>query len=125
MPQIWIQLLLLLGVAVVTVLLTRSTADARHQAMRRVLLVLFMLVAAASILYPQLVTKVANLLGIGRGTDFLLYLLIIAFLSFIATTFRRLRLMSRQLTTVTRELALLREELPPPPSTQPPPPSTK
>lgn len=111
MPQFWIQLLLLVGVAVVTLLLTRSTADARHQALRRVLLVVFVVVAGISILYPQLVTRVANLVGIGRGTDFLLYLLIIAFLSFIATTYRRLRSQDKQLTILTRELALLREKL--------------
>src|SRR5690625_7450633 len=46
--QIVIQVLLLVGVGVVAALLTRSTANARHQAIRRILLVGFVLVAAVS-----------------------------------------------------------------------------
>ena len=109
--KIWIQLLLLLGVGVVTVLLTRSTADARHQAVRRVLLALFALVTAAAILFPTILSRVAALLGVGRGTDLLLYLLVIAFLSFIATTYRRLKATDRRITELTRELALTEARL--------------
>jgi len=105
--KIWIQLLLLIGIALVTVLLTRSTTDARHQAVRRVLLALFALVTAAAILFPAIVGRVAELVGVGRGTDLLLYLLVIAFLSFIATSLRRVKMLDRRIAELTRELALL------------------
>lgn len=109
--KIWIQLLLLLGIAVVTVLLTRSTADARHQAVRRVLLVLFAAVTAAAILFPSILSRIAHTVGVNRGTDLLLYLLVIAFLSFIATTFRRMKATDRRITDLTRELALTEARL--------------
>lgn len=109
--KIWIQLLLLVGIAVVTVLLTRSTADARHQAVRRVLLVLFALATALAILFPTILSRVARLVGVGRGTDLVLYLLVIAFLSFIATTFRRMKATDRRITELTRELALTEARL--------------
>lgn len=109
--KIWIQILLLIGIAVVTVLLTRSTADARHQAVRRVLLVLFALVTAAAILFPTILSRTAALVGVGRGTDLLLYLLVIAFLSFIATTYRRMKATDRRITELTRELALTEARL--------------
>ncbi|WP_168211815.1 DUF2304 domain-containing protein [Ruania zhangjianzhongii] len=109
--KIWIQLLLLLGVAVVTVLLTRSTADARHQAVRRVLLALFALATAAAILFPTLLGRAAGLVGVGRGADLVLYLLVIAFLSFIATTYRRMKATDRQITELTRELSLTEARL--------------
>lgn len=114
MEQIWIQVILLVGVVVAIVLLTRSTADARHQAVRRVLLVVFSIVAVVSIIQPVWVTRVANLVGIGRGSDLLLYLLIIAFLSYIATSFRRLRYLERRMTVLAREMALMkaREQVP-------------
>lgn len=109
--KIWIQLLLLVGIAVVTVLLTRSTADARHQAVRRVLLVLFAVATALAILFPSILSRVARLVGVGRGTDLLLYLLVIAFLSFIATTYRRMKATDRRITELTRELALTEARL--------------
>lgn len=104
--KIWIQLLLLFGIGVVTVILGRSTADARHQAVRRVLLVGFVLITAATVLFPAILTRAARLVGVDRGTDLLLYLLVIAFLSFITTTYRRMKIMDRRITELTRELAL-------------------
>ncbi|MBZ2196467.1 DUF2304 domain-containing protein [Ruania sp. N2-46] len=107
----WIQLILLVGVAVVAVTLTRSTADARHQAVRRVLLVGFVLVAASAILYPTFLSQLARLVGVGRGTDLVLYALVIAFLSYVATMYRRMKMMDRQVTALTREIALAKVRL--------------
>lgn len=109
--QIVIQVLLLVGIGLVAMLLTRSTADARHQAIRRILLVGFVVVAAASVLFPDWLTWLARRVGVGRGTDLLVYALVIAFLSSAATTFRRLSSLDRKITLLTRELALARARL--------------
>ncbi|WP_324650801.1 DUF2304 domain-containing protein [Georgenia sp. H159] len=109
--QIVIQVLLLVGVVVVTVLLTRSTANARHQAIRRILLTGFVVGAALSVLFPNWLTYLARLVGVGRGTDLLLYALIIAFLSYIAMSYRRLGDLERKITVLTREVALTRQRL--------------
>lgn len=101
-----IQIILLLAVAVVTLLLTRSTAGARHQAIRRLFLLAFVVVAVFSIIFPTWLSRAARLVGVGRGTDLLLYCLVIAFLSYIATSHRRMNQMARQLTLLTRELTL-------------------
>lgn len=108
MGQLWIQILLLVAVAAVTVLLTRSTADARHQAVRRLLLVAFAGVAVLSVLFPAWVSWVAARVGVGRGTDLILYALVITFLGYVATTHRRMNALSRQITVLTRELSLQR-----------------
>ncbi|HLS73192.1 MAG TPA: DUF2304 domain-containing protein [Actinomycetaceae bacterium] len=109
--QIVIQVLLLVAVAVVAILLTRSTANARHQAIRRILLVGFVALAALSVIFPDWLTWLARRVGVGRGADLLLYALVIAFLSYIATSFRRLGELDRKLTLLTRELALTRARL--------------
>lgn len=109
--QIAIQLILLAGIAVVAVLLTRSSSDARHQAIRRILLVGFVIVAVVSVFVPDWLTWLARRVGVGRGTDLLLYALVIAFLSSVATTFRRLSNLDRKITVLTRELALARARL--------------
>jgi hypothetical protein len=86
---------------------------ARHQAVRRILLVLFVLGAAVSVFFPQVLTWLANLVGIGRGTDLLLYVLVIVFLGIVATTYRRFRQMETQITQLSRRLALESAEKPP------------
>ena len=101
-----IQVILVAAVVVVTVLRTRSTANARHQAIRRLLLVAFVIGAVLAILFPEWLTFVANLLDVGRGTDLLLYALVIAFVSFIATSHRRTNQLERKITVLTRELGL-------------------
>ena len=104
--SVLIQLILLAAVAVVAVLLTRSTAGARHQAIRRLALAAFVAAAVLSIAFPVWLSRAANFVGVGRGTDLLLYALVIAFLSSIATSHRRMNQMSRQITLLTRELTL-------------------
>lgn len=105
-----IQVLLLIAVVVITILLTRSTATARHQAIRRLLLVGFVIVAALSVVFPTWLSWLANLIGVGRGTDLLLYALVIAFLGYITTAFRRINVLERKITLLAREIALARAQ---------------
>lgn len=107
----WIQLILLAAIVGVALTLNRSTADARHQAIRRILLMLFVAGAAASVLFPQILSRVANLIGVGRGADLLLYALVIAFLSFMGTSFRRMNQLQSRITVLARELTLAQARL--------------
>jgi small membrane protein len=101
-----IKIVLLVAIVVITAMLTRSTAGARHQAIRRLLLVGFVVLAALAVLFPRLLTQVAQTLGVGRGADLLLYGLTVFFLGYVASTYRRMRHMEQQVTTLARELAL-------------------
>ncbi|GHG57720.1 hypothetical protein GCM10011331_25950 [Flavimobilis marinus] len=111
MDVMWIQVVLLVGIGVVALLLNRSTADARHQAIRRLMLLGFVLAAAVSVMVPQWLSAVANRLGVGRGADLLLYALVIAFLSYISTSHRRMNQLSAKITALTRELTLTEARL--------------
>ena len=74
-----IQILLIVGVLFVVARLFRSRG-ARAQAIRRVGLMLFAAFAVVSILFPTVWNGIANVLGVGRGTDMVLYALVVAFL---------------------------------------------
>lgn len=100
------KVVLMLGIAGAALVLLRGYAGARHQAIRRLLLLAFVLLAGASLLVPQLWTSAAELLGVGRGTDLLLYLTIVTFLGFVATSYLRFRDLQRQITAMARRLAL-------------------
>jgi small membrane protein len=107
-----IKVVLILGVALGGGALMRSSGGARHQAVRRLLLLGFIVLAVFSVLYPKLLTHVANAVGVGRGTDLVLYLLFVLVLGFMATTYRRFRDLEQQLTVLTRRLALDEATLP-------------
>lgn len=101
-----IKTILLVALAVVTVMLTRSSAGANHQAVRRLALSGFVVLAVVAVLFPRLLTQVAQFVGVGRGADLLLYGLTLTFLGYVAASYRRMRRVQQQLTVLTRELAL-------------------
>ncbi|NCD19653.1 MAG: DUF2304 domain-containing protein [Actinobacteria bacterium] len=87
-------------------MLTRSAAGARHQAIRRILLVVFVVFAAATVLFPQALTELAKFVGVGRGADLLLYALVIAFLGYVSTSYRRMSRMEDRIARLSRQVAL-------------------
>jgi hypothetical protein len=101
-----IQILLVVAVIALLVLLTRSTADARHQAVTRLAIALFFAAAMMTILWPQALTRVAQFVGVGRGTDLLIYVLVILFVAQVARSHRRANELQRKITVLARELAL-------------------
>ena len=83
-----------------------SGVGQRSQAVRRIALLVFGVLAVASILFPETWTMAANFIGVGRGTDLILYMLVVAFFSFMATPFKRSRDADIRYTKLARRLAL-------------------
>lgn len=107
-----IQVVLIVAVLVIGLRLVRSTAGERHQAVRRLLLGALLLLAVASILVPGATSTVASFVGVGRGTDLLLYGLVVAFCGYLVSSYRRTRSLEQRLTELTRRLALDEAEPP-------------
>ena len=105
MKIVLIQLVLIVVVAIVVARLFRSRGE-RSQAIRRIGLLLFAGFAVVSILFPTVWNNIAHLVGVGRGTDMVLYALVVAFLSFTVTTFLRFRDLESRYTRLARRLAL-------------------
>lgn len=106
LDQPLIKAILIAAIIIVTVMLTRSTSGARHQAVRRLMLIGFVALAVVAVLFPPFLTQVAQTVGVGRGADLLLYGLTVTFLGYVAASYRRLRQMEMQVTTLAREAAL-------------------
>ncbi len=111
MRTFWIQLALIVATLLAAARLLAGRGQ-RTQALRRLGLVGFAALAVLSILFPSVWTRVAHAVGVGRGTDLILYALVVAFFSFVTTTFRRQRLLELQYTRLARRIAL--DEAPPP-----------
>lgn len=117
MKLVLIQILLIAVVIVVVARLFRSRG-ARAQAIRRLGLVLFAAFAVVSILFPEVWNQIAHVVGVGRGTDMVLYALVVAFLSFTVTTYLRFRELETRYTKLARRLALDEAAMTRPPSSR-------
>jgi hypothetical protein len=100
-----IQFLLLLCLAGIGAMLLRRSG-ARSLAIRRLSLIAFAAFAAMSVLFPGIWNTLAHWVGVGRGTDLLLYGVIMLFLGFVVTTYLRFRAMEVQITRLARRIAL-------------------
>ncbi len=77
------------------------------------------------VLFPETTNWLAAKVGVGRGTDLLFYLAILAGYGALLIVLARFRRMERQLTELTRQVALRApRQLPPEPPPQEPPSQT-
>jgi hypothetical protein len=72
----------------------------------RVLAMLFFVVAAGFVMFPDTTTDIAHFLGVGRGTDLLLYLVIFAGIHGLLLLYMRTRRLERKVTELTRAIAI-------------------
>lgn len=104
--QSLIQVILILGTLGVAWRLLVGSGQ-RTQAVRRLGLLVLAALAVYSIIDPSGTwTRVANWFGIGRGADLILYGLVVAFLGFVVTTYKRFRDMETRYTRLARRIAL-------------------
>ncbi|NMW65273.1 DUF2304 domain-containing protein [Mobiluncus mulieris] len=85
---------------------------ARNLAMRRILAALFAVGAALAIIFPNLISAVARFLGVGRGTDLLLYSLVVVVVATWLVQWRYNIAVQARITELTRSLALANPEYP-------------
>jgi hypothetical protein len=107
-----VQILLVLAVGYGVLALIRGGANAKHQAIRRVVGLAFFVFAAFSIFFPDLLTGLARFLGIGRGTDLVLYGLVVVFMITQATAALKNRQQEINVTRLARHIAVTEAERP-------------
>jgi hypothetical protein len=72
----------------------------------RLLAVFFFFVAVGFVIFPDSTSEIAQSLGVGRGTDLLLYLIIFAGVHSCLLLYMRTRRMERKFTELVRGLAI-------------------
>lgn len=107
----WIKALLLAGVLVTLVMFVRTEHGLRMQANKKIAFLMFLLVNAYAVLRPDDVSWLAHRLGVGRGADLLLYLLVLAFVFVALNLYLRMRRYERRLTDLAREMAVREAEV--------------
>ena len=106
-----IKMLLIAAVCVLLAFSVRGRPGVPMQAGKRIGLVLFGAINVYAVLRPDDVSAVARALGVGRGTDLVLYLLVVAFLLGMLQFYLRFRVVDRRFTELARTLAIREAEI--------------
>ena len=106
-----LQIILLLSTLGALVYFVRSGQSVGVRASKRIAFGAFVVLNIYAILRPDDVTYVARALGIGRGTDLIVYLLVVAFVFGMLNTYLRDREISQHLTNLARQIAVRDAEL--------------
>ncbi|MGC4112359.1 MAG: DUF2304 domain-containing protein [Nocardioides sp.] len=106
MTQPLIKLLLLAAIALVGYYAVRGGRRALHRVVWRGFVVAGLGAAVVVVIFPMSLTWVANRLGVGRGTDLLLYILTVSFMLISVVLFRRMADLERRYVDLARAQAL-------------------
>lgn len=106
-----IQFILVLAVLTILYVFVRSSHAVYVQASKRIGLVLFALANVYAVMRPDDLTAIARLLGVGRGTDLVLYALVVAFMAGMFSMYQRFRVVDRRYTELARTVAIREAEL--------------
>jgi hypothetical protein len=103
-----IKVVLVAAVLAFGALLLRERFPGQRQALRRLVGLGVVLAGVASVIWPLAVTWAANRVGVGRGTDLVLYVLVIVFLFTTLAMYQRMHHLESKLTSLARAIALER-----------------
>lgn len=101
-----LQVILVLAALGALLYFVRRGHNVRIRASKRVLFALFIAANIYAVLRPEDLTALARLLGVGRGTDLIVYLLVVGFVFGMVNTYLRQRELSEQLTELARRVAI-------------------
>lgn len=106
-----VQIILVLAAVGALAYFVRRQHSIRIRASKRIAFFVFIAVNIYAVLLPDHTTWFARQLGIGRGTDLVVYLLVVAFVFGMLNTFLRQREISEHLTNLARTTAIREAEL--------------
>lgn len=101
-----IKILLIVVVLLLSLYMFKANLGAKQTAWRRLGILVFAIAAVVVVIFPEITTKVAQFLGVGRGTDLLLYGLVIVVLYNMLMQAKQRNAAERRLTKLAREVAI-------------------
>src|SRR6266576_3859132 len=102
-----IQALLIAAFVAVLIWALQNRSATRLRAWKNLLLVMFIAFAAVAIIWPQTLTDVAHLVGVGRGTDLLLYVLVVSFVFFVLSVYLKFKDLEQRYVKLARHISLV------------------
>ena len=101
-----IQVVLVSLVVLLIVFFLKGRNTQKLKAGHKLLFVAFAVFAIIAIIWPELTTDLAHLVGVGRGADLLLYALVLAFVYFVIAIYLKFKSYEQRITTLVRHIAI-------------------
>lgn len=101
-----IQILLVPALVLAVVLSLRSRASLRGQARRKIFAALTIVAGALAVIVPNTLQALADVVGVTRGTDLLLYGLALVIIYLVGSTSARFREQEARIVLLARQVAL-------------------
>ena len=101
MPAVYLATSLIL-----VVFFVRNYQGVQRRVSARIFVSLFFCGFITSVIYPGLVTEIANFFGIGRGSDFIFYNVIIFGLGLIGLLYKKIINLERRLLDLNRQISI-------------------
>jgi hypothetical protein len=105
-----IQFLLVPAVILAVFMSLRSRASLRGQARRKLFAALTVVIGVIAVLVPDVLQRLADWVGVDRGTDLLLYALAVVIIYLVGSVSVRFREQESRLVRLSREVALTETE---------------
>ncbi len=112
-----IKTLLIVGLIAVAYVMLRPVKSANHLALRRLGVMLIVVLAGLSVIFPDVVNRLARMIGVTSGVNLLVYVLFLAVFTQMAVGYRRDLATDRKITALARAVALESAPKPPKPGT--------
>lgn len=105
-----IKVLLISLFALMGIALFFPRTGARPLAIKRLTLALMLVAGVFAVAFPEWTTRIANLLGVGRGVDLIVYGLVVVFIYHSIASKRRFAQIDERATDLARRLAIAEAE---------------
>lgn len=105
--QLIVKALLITSFVVLALVIVVPRKGARPLAIRRLTVLLVFLLAIVAVISPDWVSALAAMVGVGRGTDLVLYALVVLFAGQTITSGIRYSSLEQNTTELARQIALL------------------
>ncbi len=105
--MILIQLILIIGIMLLSVLFFRRQSNHQLSAWAKIFMVLFAAAAIFVVAFPDSSNSVAHYVGVSRGADLLLYILTLTFFFVVLNNYTTRKRDQQRIVSLARKLALL------------------
>jgi hypothetical protein len=102
-----IQLVLIGAFLALALRFMQGSSSHRMRAWEKIIGILFFFLAIFAVLFPDDLTRTANMVGVGRGADLLLYLLVLAFIFSIFKLYIKEKQDNQRFVGLARKMAII------------------